>query len=96
MVLDRLHSGVVQSSPEWSRLNTHDILMRGADRPPVPLDIYGSSTVPYISNGYDFTNSGRHGALSLTSLYCRLLAGLKGTGLMPVAVASLLLGKIPS
>ena len=39
----------------------------------------------------DFTNSGRHGALSLTSLYCRLLAGLKGTGLMPVAVASLLL-----
>ena len=39
----------------------------------------------------DFTYSGRHGALSLTSLYCRLLAGLKGTGLMPVAVASLLL-----
>ena len=39
----------------------------------------------------DFTYSGRHGALSLTSLYCLLLAGLKGTGLMPVAVASLLL-----
>ena len=69
MVLDRLHSGVVQSSPEWSRLNTHDILMLAAKGPPVPLDIYGSSTVPYISNGNDFTNAGRHGALSLTSLY---------------------------
>ena len=38
--------------------------------------------------------SGRHGTLSLTSLYCPLLAGLKGTGLMPVAVASLLLGQL--
>ena len=38
--------------------------------PPRPLDIYGSSTVPYKSNGNDITNSGQHGALSLTSVVC--------------------------
>ena len=53
--------------------------------------MWGFNRATSIRMWADVTNSGRHGALSLTSLYCLLLAGLKGTGLMPVAVASLLL-----
>ena len=60
--VNRLHNGV-------GFITT--ISLRAAEKnPPRPLDIYGSSTVPYKSNGNDITNSGQHGALSLTSVVC--------------------------
>ena len=58
LVLDRLRSGVVPSSPDRSRWMPQSSTAMDAIRIEFPCLTHGASTVPCVKHGNDVTNAG--------------------------------------